>query len=294
MIEAADGKVVVQGRSPESYEKGIGKRLLTARLQARGIAAAPLNTAEEAARDPDLPPAIRRHRAERVRGRDGRFVLDLTHYVAGPYATFLLAEGGYEILKVERPEIGDPLREGAPDSFAALNVRKRRITLDFSSETGRQLVTELAQKACLVIEGLRGGAFRRAFPALGIPVLSLPALAARGPYRTFRGFASTVHAFLGFTYCAGAAPIPWADFIAGARAASCALDMLRTGSPDTVLPQSSCMRSVPVADGFRWPSRPSAEPDVAEAPLGEHNDEVYGYLGLSVDEINRLYVDGVL
>ena len=45
---------------------------------------------------------------------DGLKVLDLTHYVAGPYATRLMAVQGAEVIKVERPGSGDPSRRVGP------------------------------------------------------------------------------------------------------------------------------------------------------------------------------------
>lgn len=78
-------------------------------------------------------------------------VLDLTHHVAGPYCTKLLADFGAEVTKVERPGVGDPARgmapfpndEPHPDTsllFAYLNTSKRGITLDLKSPTGRGLL----------------------------------------------------------------------------------------------------------------------------------------------------------
>ena len=81
-------------------------------------------------------------------------VLDLTHHIAGPYCTKLLADFGAEVTKVERPESGDPARSMGPFagddphpdkslSFLYLNTNKRSITLNLKS--GRRTIdTETA------------------------------------------------------------------------------------------------------------------------------------------------------
>ena len=77
-------------------------------------------------------------------------VLDLTHYVAGPYCTKLLADYGADVIKVERPGTGDGARSIGPfhnDSphpeksglFLNLNTNKRSITLNLKSQRGSQL-----------------------------------------------------------------------------------------------------------------------------------------------------------
>src|ERR687895_2348401 len=86
---------------------------------------------------------------------EGVKVLDLTHHIAGPYCTKLLAGFGAEVIKVERPE-GDPARRLPPfyhdelDSeksllFLYLNTNKRSITLDLKSRRGREILLELVK-----------------------------------------------------------------------------------------------------------------------------------------------------
>ncbi|HEY8951894.1 MAG TPA: CoA transferase, partial [Candidatus Dormibacteraeota bacterium] len=67
-------------------------------------------------------------------------VVDLTHYLAGPYATMLLADMGAEVVKVESPD-GDPIRKMGPpfepDGFSpyfrAINRNKKSVVLDLRS-----------------------------------------------------------------------------------------------------------------------------------------------------------------
>ncbi|MHB8577480.1 MAG: CaiB/BaiF CoA transferase family protein [Dehalococcoidia bacterium] len=93
-------------------------------------------------------------------------ILDLTHYVAGPFATLLLAELGADVIKVERPDGGDPWRmlcageaEGA--GFDFLNRRKRSITLDLKRSDGRKQLLRLVVGADAVMENFRPGVMAR-------------------------------------------------------------------------------------------------------------------------------------
>ena len=78
---------------------------------------------------------------------DGVRVLDLTHYVAGPFCTKLLATYGADVIKVERPGAGDGARGMGPfpgdephpersGLFLYLNMSKRGVTLDLSRPEG--------------------------------------------------------------------------------------------------------------------------------------------------------------
>ncbi len=132
-------------------------------------------------------------------------VLDLTHYVAGPACTKLLADFGASVLKVERPE-GDPCRSLGPffgddphrersGLFLHLNTNKRSVTLNLKSSLGVEIVRELARDADVVVESFRPGVVDR----LGIGFEALRALNPRlvmtslsnygqtGPYRDYAG-----------------------------------------------------------------------------------------------------------
>jgi crotonobetainyl-CoA:carnitine CoA-transferase CaiB-like acyl-CoA transferase len=94
-------------------------------------------------------------------------VLDLTRLLPGPYATLLLADLGADIIKIEEPERGDPVRwippfhDGISTRFLMLNRNKKSLTIDLKSERGRDLFIELVQDADVVIEGFRPGVMRR-------------------------------------------------------------------------------------------------------------------------------------
>ena len=112
-------------------------------------------------------------------------VLDFTTHVAGPYCTKLLADYGADVIKVERPGIGDSARSMGPfpgdiphseksGLFLHLNTNKRSITLDLKSGAGQRIALDLAMNADLIVESFRPGTMDR----LG---LGLEALQAANP-----------------------------------------------------------------------------------------------------------------
>ncbi|WP_158243159.1 CaiB/BaiF CoA transferase family protein [Acidimangrovimonas sediminis] len=100
---------------------------------------------------------------------EGYRVLDLTHVLAGPCATHHLRCLGAEVIKVERPGGGDPMRaldlqpeaEGVPPGFRALNVGKRSIVVDLATEEGRDTLLRLAADCHVFVENFRPGVVRR-------------------------------------------------------------------------------------------------------------------------------------
>ena len=70
---------------------------------------------------------------------DGMRILDLSQYEAGPSCTQALAWLGADVVKIERPGVGDPGRSiGLPDYFMMWNSNKRSVALDLQSEDGRK------------------------------------------------------------------------------------------------------------------------------------------------------------
>lgn len=96
-------------------------------------------------------------------------VLDLTHVLAGPCATHHLCCLGAEVVKIERPESGDPMRalamqpelEGLPPGFRALNAGKKSVVADLATEQGREAVLRLARSADVFVENFRPGVAKR-------------------------------------------------------------------------------------------------------------------------------------
>ena len=103
---------------------------------------------------------------------EGVKVIDLTHYFSGPYCTKLLATLGAEVIKIERPGSGDPIRQLPPFAnqrlpgesgawFLYLNTSKKSLTLDLKSEKGRELVLELARSVDILVENFAPGVMQR-------------------------------------------------------------------------------------------------------------------------------------
>lgn len=91
-------------------------------------------------------------------------VLDLSRVLAGPYCTMMLGDLGAEVIKVERPGTGDDTRAWGPP-FAAgesayylcCNRNKKSITLNLKTDEGRRLVSELANRADVLVENFLPG-----------------------------------------------------------------------------------------------------------------------------------------
>lgn len=94
-------------------------------------------------------------------------VLDLTRLLPGPYATLLLTDLGAEVLKVEEPRAGDPVRRlppfihGESARFEALNRDKKSLTLDLKHPRGREVFYKLVERADVIVEGFRPGVAER-------------------------------------------------------------------------------------------------------------------------------------
>ena len=150
-------------------------------------------------------------------------VLDLTHYVTGPYATKLLADYGADVIKIERPG-GDPARrlgpfkDGEPHpersgTFVYLNSNKRSLVLELRHERARDVFARLLDRADIVIESFRPGVLDR----LGIgwefiharrsdvPLVSITNFGQESPYRDYKGSEVVLYGFAGEMYTMGVA-----------------------------------------------------------------------------------------
>jgi len=148
--------------------------------------------------------------------RDVR-VLELGQLIAGPFAGMMLAGFGAEVIKVEAPQGGDPMRgwrmvhEGTSLWWASIARNKKSITLDLREEEGRVLLRQLVQKCDILIENFRPG--RMEEWGLGYDVLSRenPGLimvrvsgwGQDGPYAERPGFASVAEGIGGLRYIVG-------------------------------------------------------------------------------------------
>ena len=136
---------------------------------------------------------------------EGVRVIDLTHYFSGPYCTKLLATLGAEVIKIERPRQGDPVRLIPPFAsqrlkeesgawFLYLNTSKKSLTLDLKSDQGREILLTLVRSADILVENFSPGALDRlelGYETLqkenaALVVTSISNFGQTGPYRDWK------------------------------------------------------------------------------------------------------------
>src|SRR5437588_6578492 len=125
---------------------------------------------------------------------EGLRVLDLTHVLAGPFGTYLLALLGAETIKIEAPEEPDEVRGRGVDpamnailmgtNYLTQGANKKAITLNLKSEAGRQIFKQLAATADVVVENYRAGALA----ALGLGYEEMRAINPQIIYCSMTGF----------------------------------------------------------------------------------------------------------
>ncbi|MCG7574620.1 CoA transferase [Phaeobacter sp. CNT1-3] len=97
----------------------------------------------------------------------GITILDLTHVLAGPYASMIFADLGARVIKVERPGIGDdtrafpPFKDGQSAYFATINHGKESIALDLKQQDDRAIFDQLLEHADVVLENYRPGVMEK-------------------------------------------------------------------------------------------------------------------------------------
>lgn len=167
-------------------------------------------------------------------------VIDLTRILAGPFCSMMLADMGADVIKVESPNGGDPIRGqgafkyGVSWYFAQFNRNKRSIILDLRSEQGKAVLADLIRQADVLVENYRPGVL----DAMGFDQGRLDALnpalvvtritgyGSTGPYNDRPAFDFIAQAMSGFMSTTGlpdgdpmrGAP-PLSDLIAGLYAA---------------------------------------------------------------------------
>ena len=130
-------------------------------------------------------------------------VLDLSRVLAGPYCAMTLGNLGADVVKVERPGVGDDTRRWGPPYaggeatyYLSCNASKRGVTADLAHPEGQRLVRELAARADVLVENYKAGALEAwglGYDALaavnpGLIYCSLRGYAATGPYRDRPGY----------------------------------------------------------------------------------------------------------
>jgi len=115
---------------------------------------------------------------------NGFRVIDFGQYIAGHYASMLLAEQGADVIKVERPS-GDPYRR--EPGFLVFNRSKTAMSLDLKTETGKRIAGDLIRTADVVVENFSPGVAHR----LGIGYEAVKEINPRVVYCSISGFGQT-------------------------------------------------------------------------------------------------------
>jgi CoA:oxalate CoA-transferase len=163
-------------------------------------------------------------------------VVDLTRILAGPFCTQLLADLGAEVIKIEPPGRGDPVRNqgaikhGLSWYYAQFNRNKKSLTLDLYTDQGKAVLADLIRRADVLVENYRPGVLAKmGFDEArlqqlnpGLIVGSVNGYGSTGPYVDRPAFDFIAQAMSGFMSVTGAAdqdPVragpPIADLIAG-------------------------------------------------------------------------------
>lgn len=168
-------------------------------------------------------------------------VVELGTFISAPFAASLLADFGAEVIKIELPEVGDPMRtlgshraDGSGYWWSSLARNKRSVALDIRTPDGRDILGRLLQTTDILIENFRPGTLdrwgiTRAWldeQRPGIVVVRISGYGQDGPWRDLPGFDRSAQAFSGLVYATGErdagpqqAGLPVCDYVSGLWAA---------------------------------------------------------------------------
>jgi formyl-CoA transferase len=144
-------------------------------------------------------------------------VLELGTLIAGPFCSRILAEFGAEVIKIEAPEGGDPLRgwrllhRGTSLWWLAQARNKKSVALNLKSPRGQEIVRRLARNADIVVENFRPGTLeawglgweRLSAENPGLVMVRLSGYGQTGPYRERPGFGAIAEAMGGLRHLSG-------------------------------------------------------------------------------------------
>lgn len=157
-----------------------------------------------------------------VQALSGIRILDVGHHIAAPYCTKLLADFGAEVIKVEKPDGGDPARKSGPfpddqphgersGLFTYLNHNKLSITLNLKTDTGVKMFKELVKKVDILVENFDP----HVMPSLGLAyddlktinsglvMTSISNFGQSGPYRDYNATDVVLQALSGWVRTRG-------------------------------------------------------------------------------------------
>jgi formyl-CoA transferase/succinyl-CoA--D-citramalate CoA-transferase len=144
-------------------------------------------------------------------------VLELGSFIAGPFAGQLLADYGAEVIKIEPPRTGDPMRhwgitkDGESLWWPAIARNKKSVTVDLRGDRGQRLVRDLVASCDVVLENFRPGTMARwglDYESLravnpGVVVVHVSGFGQTGPNAGHAGFGSVAEAVGGIRYTTG-------------------------------------------------------------------------------------------
>jgi CoA:oxalate CoA-transferase len=159
---------------------------------------------------------------QKDRALTGIKVLDLSEYISGAYCAKLLGAFGAEVVKIEKPDHGDPARSVGPflndqphaersALFLYLNTNKKGITLNLGDQAGARILKDLVKDSDVLVENFRPGLL----PSLGlgyedlehinprIVMVSITDFGQTGPYRGYKGGRLVGNALSGYLYING-------------------------------------------------------------------------------------------
>ncbi|MBI5581557.1 MAG: CoA transferase [Deltaproteobacteria bacterium] len=190
---------------------------------------------------------------------NGMRVVDLTRIIAGPFCTLMLGDLGAEVIKIEPPKEGDPLRaqgvikDGLSWYYASYNRNKKSLSLDLYSTEGKEILSDLIKTSDVVVENFRPGVMDKmgfGYSRLkqlksDIIYCGITGFGKSGPYKDRPAFDFIAQAMSGFMSVNGnegeeplRAGIPISDLVAGLYAAfgivSALLHRARTGEGQEV------------------------------------------------------------
>ena len=166
-------------------------------------------------------------------------VIDLTRIISGPFCTMLLGDMGAEVIKIEGPGKGDPLRDqgvirdGLSWYYASYNRNKKSLTLNLRTDQGKAILEKLVAESDVLVENYRPGVMAKmgfGYDRLkelkpDIIYCGLSGFGADGPYAERPAFDFVAQAMSGFMSVNGPADeplrcsLPISDLIAGLYAA---------------------------------------------------------------------------
>ncbi|MCA9652412.1 MAG: CoA transferase [Myxococcales bacterium] len=152
-----------------------------------------------------------------ARPLDGITIVEVGQLIAGPFAATILGYFGADVIKVEQPGRGDPIRgwrlldRGTSYWWRSLGRNKRSLTLDLHEAEGRELLRRLIDRADVLVENFRPGVmeewglgpstFEKSNP--GLVFARISGYGQTGPYRHRHGYASVCEGIGGFRYVNG-------------------------------------------------------------------------------------------